>query len=112
VQANTLAAMRIVSNLVSNAVKHTERGRVLIGVRRSTENAWLHVIDTGKGMTAEQLAMFRTAYAKGEQSKGEGLGLAICFDLARDHGLKLDVVSYPGKGTRFTLQLPRKSLPA
>ena len=112
VQANTLAAIRIVSNLVSNAVKHTERGRVLIGVRRSPEHARLHVIDSGKGMTAEQLALFRTAYAKGEQSKGEGLGLAICFDLARDHGLKLDVVSHPGKRTRFTLQLPRKSLPA
>jgi signal transduction histidine kinase len=108
VQANTLAAMRIVSNLVSNAVKHTERGRVLIGVRRSPEHAWLHVIDTGKGMTAEQLALFRTAYAKGEKSDGEGLGLAICFDLARDHGLILDVTSQPGKGTHFTLKLPRQ----
>ncbi|MCC2098742.1 MAG: hypothetical protein KDJ29_17755 [Hyphomicrobiales bacterium] len=107
VQANTMAVMRIVSNLVSNAVKHTRTGRVLIGVRRTSDHAKLLIADTGEGMTAEELSLFRTAYAKGAESKGEGLGLAICFDLARDHGLQLEVESDPGQGTCFVLQLPR-----
>ncbi len=82
VHANTIAVMRIVGNLVSNAVKHTERGRVLVGVRRGGERPRIIVADTGKGMSAEELVRFRTAYAKGENSAGEGLGLAICFELA------------------------------
>lgn len=105
VSANAIALMRILGNLVSNAVKHTGRGKVLIGVRRGGKRPRLIVADTGEGMSAEELARFRTAYAKGESSDGEGLGLAICFELAEKNGLKLDVVSEPGKGTCFTLGL-------
>lgn len=109
VNANTIAVMRIVGNLVSNAVKHTERGKVLIGVRRGGTRPRIIVADTGKGMSAEDLARFRTAYVKSESSQGEGLGLAICFDLATQHGLHLDVQSTPGKGTRFELGIPSGS---
>ncbi|HAT85394.1 MAG TPA: hypothetical protein DCS30_05215, partial [Rhizobiales bacterium] len=105
-QVPALAIMRIVSNLVSNAVKHTLTGRVLFGVRRRDHHAIIQVWDTGPGMSKAQRLAFRQAYRKGAGSDGHGLGLAVCFDLAKQHGLKLDVHSVSGKGTRFDLHVP------
>jgi len=105
--APILPVMRIVSNLVSNAVKYTERGKVLIGARRRGQNIGLVVADTGAGMTAKELETFREAYQKGENSSGYGLGLAISFELAKAHHFELEVISAPQKGTRFTLWIPR-----
>ena len=97
--------MRIVSNLVSNAVKYTHAGGVLAGVRRRADGAEIWVCDTGPGMSAEEIAAFRQEGRKGAQSQGHGLGLAVCFGLAKEHGLRLDVGSVPGKGTVFRLGL-------
>ena len=102
-----LVVMRIVSNLVSNAVKYTETGKVLFGCRRSAGKLRIEVHDTGQGMSGEQLADLLQPYRKGEQSKGEGLGLAICAQLAEKHGLGFDARSEPGGGTCFALTLPR-----
>ena len=101
-----LVLMRIVSNLVSNAVKYTQTGKVLFGCRRSSGNIRIDVHDTGQGMSADQLANLLQPYQKGEQSKGEGLGLAICAQLAKKHGLAFDALSEPGKGTCFKLTVP------
>ncbi len=101
-----MALMRIVSNLVSNAVKYTLQGGVLIGVRRRAGKAILMVLDTGAGMDAGEIRRFREAYQKGDASSGHGLGLAVCFQLAGEHGLDLDVVSVKGKGTAFSLAMP------
>ena len=60
-----LAMMRIVSNLTSNAVKYTDRGKVLVGVRRAGERCHLMVMDTGRGMTEEECAQFRAHWQKG-----------------------------------------------
>jgi signal transduction histidine kinase len=107
VRTSPIVLMRIMSNLVSNAVKYTHRGKVLIGVRRSGVKAVLCVADTGPGMSENDLARFREAYQKGESSEGHGLGLSVCFDLARQHGLELAVNSVPGRGTQFRLGVPR-----
>lgn len=101
-----LILMRIVSNLVSNAVKYTTEGSVLAGVRRRSDGASIEVLDTGAGMTAEELDSFRQAWSQGETSSGHGLGLSICYALAAQHGLKLSVSSTPGKGTVFSLRIP------
>lgn len=101
-----IVLMRIVSNLVSNAVKYTRQGRVLIGVRRRATGPELWVCDTGPGMTAEQIETFRQEGQKGAQSEGHGLGLAVCFGLAQEHGLHLRVHSVPGRGTVFCLAAP------
>lgn len=108
-RVDTLALMRIVSNLVSNAVKYTDTGSVLVGVRRRSDGPAIQVIDSGRGMTPAEIEQFRAAYGKGQDSSGEGLGLAICTQLAERHGLRLDIRSRPGRGTRFDLSLP--SLP-
>ena len=55
IRAQPLSVLRIVSNLVSNAVKHTQTGRVLVGVRRMGDFVRLEVHDTGPGMTASEI---------------------------------------------------------
>ena len=112
VQTPPIVLMRIVSNLVSNAVKYTASGKVLIGVRRRARGIELWVADSGPGLNDEEIERFRRAYQKGARSKGHGLGLAVCFELARTHGLSLDIRSVKGKGTLFALGIgfPREEL--
>jgi len=105
-QVPALVIMRILSNLVSNAVKHTLTGRVLFGVRRQDQHAIIQVWDTGPGMSKEQQMTFKQAYVKGADSSGHGLGLAVCFELSEQYGLNLTLVSEPGKGTKFDLLVP------
>ncbi|MEP3280316.1 MAG: ATP-binding protein [Stappiaceae bacterium] len=106
VRSPPLILMRILSNLVSNAVKYTETGSVLLGARRTQHHVHLQVHDTGIGLSATQIDEFMQPYKKGEQSQGEGLGLAICFDVAKKNGLELSIASEQGCGTRFDLKVP------
>ena len=102
-----LILMRIVTNLVSNAVKHTASGTILLGARRRPQGLEIQVLDSGSGMDAEQLARLSQAYEKGPESSGEGLGMAICFQLAEQHGMRLDIESHPGRGTCCRIHIPR-----
>jgi signal transduction histidine kinase len=87
-------------------VKYTTEGTVLAGVRRRLDGASIDVLDTGAGMTAEELESFQQAWSQGETSSGHGLGLSICYELAAQHGLDLTVASSPGMGTVFSLRIP------
>jgi signal transduction histidine kinase len=106
VSIQPLVLMRIVTNLVSNAIKYTGTGRVLTGVRRRGDRLVLQVIDTGPGMSTAELTRYRQAWQSGADSEGHGLGLAICGELAAKHGLVLDASSEPGRGTVFSLSIP------
>ena len=101
-----MPVMRIVSNLLSNAIKHTSEGRVLIGVRRRGDGISLEIIDTGPGMSLSEIKNLTARYQKGAASEGEGLGLAICYELATENNFKLDISSVVGRGTRFSLEVP------
>jgi signal transduction histidine kinase len=103
-----IVLMRIVSNLASNAVKYTDSGGVLMGVRRHKRGAEIWVCDTGPGLSANEISEFRQEGRKGAQSKGHGLGLAVCFGLAQEHGLDLTLSSVPDQGTVFRLTLPQE----
>lgn len=111
---------RILSNLVSNALKNTKEGRVLIGCRRRSHTAEIQILDTGVGIPESEIGhVFREFYrgANKTESKGGvgfgaglGLGLSIVEHTANllDHNVY--VSSAPGKGTRFSITLP--SVPA
>ncbi|MEI4492746.1 HAMP domain-containing sensor histidine kinase [Mameliella alba] len=106
VRVPALHLMRILSNLVSNAVKYTRTGRILVGVRRQGDKLALQVLDTGPGMTENDLTRNMKAWQSGTDSQGHGLGLAICHQLAQQNGLVLRARSRVGKGTAFTLDIP------
>ena len=94
-----LVLMRMVSNLVSNAIKYTVTGKVLVGARRHADGFTIMVLDSGPGMSEEEIVRFQSAYQKSSDSIGEGLGLAICHELAKQNKLRIAVVSDRGKGT-------------
>lgn len=102
-----MTLMRIVANLTSNAVKATDDGGVLLGVRRRDGQPVLYVCDTGPGLSAQDIAHFRAEGAKGATSDGHGIGLAVCFSEAAAHGITLTATGVPGRGTGFALALPR-----
>jgi len=103
---------RLVQNLVSNAVKYTRRGRILVGVRRRGEDAELQVIDTGIGIAPDKLnTVFRefTRLEEGaREAQGLGLGLSIVDRIARVLRLEIRISSDLGRGTRFSVLLPVK----
>lgn len=96
---------RLLQNLVSNAIKYTNQGTVLIGVRRKGEWVEVQVVDTGMGIRSDQLdAVFREFERLDEGARtaeGLGLGLSIVDRIARVLGLELRLHSIPGQGTRF-----------
>ena len=100
---------RMVGNLVSNALKNTVSGGVLLAVRRR-RNAWhLEVWDTGVGIAREhQQAIFQEFYRIPQPGtdEGFGLGLAIVSGLSRTLGHPVGMVSRVGRGSVFWVQLP------
>lgn len=101
---------RILQNLIGNAIRYTQSGRVLVGVRRQGGQLRVEVHDSGPGIAPEhQQAIFREFHrveGTASAAQGMGLGLAIveraCALL--DHRLVLH--SVPGRGTRFSVELP------
>lgn len=106
----------ILRNLVSNAIRYTERGGILMACRQRGGQVWLEVWDTGIGIAPEQQhEIFREFHQLGnperDHNKGMGLGLAIAEGLAKMQGLQLTVQSQPGRGSVFKLQLPAAVTP-
>jgi two-component system, sensor histidine kinase len=102
---------RVLRNLVSNAARYTDRGRIVIGCRRRGATIAVQVIDTGPGIPLnEQKRVFQEYYQLSnphrDSTKGLGLGLAIVRRLTSllDCGLALD--SEPGRGSRFEVTIP------
>ncbi|RCW82921.1 ATP-binding response regulator [Paracoccus lutimaris] len=109
VESDPVFLRRIAQNLVSNAIKYTDRGGVLVGVRRRGDRAWLDVLDTGVGIAPEDRSRIFDEFQRiGREggAPGMGLGLSIvrraCAKLG--HAIALD--SEPGRGTAFRISLP------
>ena len=106
---------QIVTNLVSNAVKFTEQGRVELLCAREPSGAVRVVVrDTGIGIAEEHLGIIFTEFRQVDGSTtraamGTGLGLAISRRFARLMGGDITVESTPGKGSTFTVHLPARS---
>jgi signal transduction histidine kinase len=103
---------RVMTNLISNAIRYTARGRILIGCRARGEQVRLEVWDTGIGIPPGQCARIFEEFQQvgtpprpGE--KGFGLGLAIVDRIARLLDLKVEVRSVPGRGSCFAVSAPR-----
>ena len=112
-QADPRAVRQIWQNLVSNAIKYSERAStVLLDAQIETNAAILSVTDRGAGMSEEDVRQALEPFAQGGNArgvKGTGLGLAVVKRFAELHGGLVDIRSKLGKGTRVTVTLPRAS---
>ncbi|RWC70555.1 MAG: sensor histidine kinase [Mesorhizobium sp.] len=101
---------RLIQNLVSNAIKYTRQGHILVGVRRRGELAEIQVIDTGIGIAGDKLNTVFHEFTRldegAREAEGLGLGLSIVDRIARVLRLEIRIFSNPGKGTRFSVILP------
>lgn len=109
VVANRPALAIVLSNLIDNAVRHTDRGRV----RFRYADGWLHLEDTGPGIPADALPhVFDRFYQVGSSetpTPGVGLGLSIVRKLCERYGWSIQIGSEPGKGTCVSLSLPAQN---
>jgi two-component system CheB/CheR fusion protein len=108
---------QMLRNLLSNALKYTKRGRVLLGCRRRADALVIEVWDTGLGIAeAEHESIFEEYHqldnAARNRSRGLGLGLAIVRRLEKLLGHHVGIRSIPGKGSVFGIEVPRQAAPA
>lgn len=104
-----LILIRIVSNLISNAIMHSHAHKILLGVRPRDGGVRLDVIDNGNGFEDGAVEWAFAHGEKGSQSNGTGQGLAIVKELADKYGIDLQVWTKPGVGTRVSILLPTAS---
>ena len=101
---------RLLQNLVSNAIKYTPRGRVLVGCRRLGDRLRIEVHDTGLGIPqSKKRLIFREFHRLDEGAKvarGLGLGLSIVQRIGRVLDLRIDLRSAPGRGSSFSIEVP------
>lgn len=102
---------RILRNFLSNACRYTERGSILLAARRRGDQLRLEVWDTGRGIAADRLESIFLEFnqldvGRAADRKGVGLGLAIVERIAKILGYRVQVESRPGRGSRFSIQVP------
>ena len=117
VRSDFILLERIVLNLASNALRYTNNGRVLIGCRFHGDRLHIEVWDTGIGVPQDQQKnifgeFYRLSDPSGERRAGLGLGLAIVDRLCRLLDHPIDMTSIVGKGSCFSVSVPRTEAPA
>jgi two-component system, OmpR family, phosphate regulon sensor histidine kinase PhoR len=104
---------QVLENLISNALKFTERGgSVHVLVEADATDVRIHVRDTGIGMSPQELGRIFERYYRRYKKRGHsGLGLDISREVVRLHGGEICAQSEPGRGSEFTVRLPRQGRP-
>jgi Na+/proline symporter/signal transduction histidine kinase len=111
VRSDRALLRRLLQNLVSNAIKYTPAGRVLVGCRRRGSCLRIDVCDTGIGIPqAKRRAVFKEFHRLDQGARvarGVGLGLSIVERIARVLGCEVALKSNMGRGSRFSVEVPR-----
>lgn len=99
--------IQVVSNLMTNAIKFTTQGSIIMGYEKRKEEIYFYVTDTGCGIPEEsQSQVFERFVQLDSFKQGTGLGLPICSSIIRAMGGKIGVKSKPGGGSTFWFILP------
>ncbi|WP_157044761.1 sensor histidine kinase [Roseobacter sp. GAI101] len=115
--ADVTRTRQILINLIGNAIKFTDAGKVSVVVIESEEEVHINISDTGPGIEPRELEKIFEAFHQADLSgtrsaAGTGLGLSIAKELARLEGGTISVKSEVGLGSTFTLSLPKDTSPA
>lgn len=102
---------RIIGNLISNAIRYTDHGKILVGCRRDADQIRVEIWDTGIGIPEQRLdeifdEFVQLGNPERDQKRGLGLGLSIVMRLAELLGHQVKVSSIEGKGSVFSITLP------
>lgn len=117
VESDSTLMLRVVRNLLANAVRYTVNGGVLLAARPRGGVISIEVWDTGPGIHQQELDRVFEEFYRGESSRGEsgkggfGLGLSIVKRICNVLGLPLIVTTRPGSGTVFRVEVPLSPLP-
>lgn len=116
VRSDPILLERILLNLVSNAVRYTARGGIVVGCRRRATQLRIDVCDTGAGIPEDQRQrifseFYQLATPAPDRQAGLGLGLAIVDRLGRLLGHPVQLQSDPGRGSRFSVSVPLAAEP-
>ena len=111
VKSDSRLLLRIIRNFISNAIRYTDNGKVLVGCRRVSGFVSIQVWDTGAGIPDDKLQDIFKEFNQldchsSKDRQGVGLGLAIVERIAKMLGHKLSVRSVPGKGSMFSVDVP------
>ena len=107
VEGNADQLIQVLINLLSNANRHTENGRVVVSIEKLTNEVRVNVTDNGSGIEADLLPHVFERYQRGEEGV-TGLGLTICKKIIEEHHGKIGIESVIGKGTQVWFTLPVK----
>ena len=104
---------QVFNNLVSNALRFTTQGEIVLAAMTESQHVRFEVRDTGKGISPDELAHIFDRFYRADESRqrtedgSSGLGLAIAKAIVEAHGGKITADSTPGQGTTFTITFPR-----
>jgi len=112
VRGDSQRLMQVFSNLIDNAVRFTERGSITIAVQEDKNTVKISVADTGIGISEKDIGKLFTKFFQAASylvrgHEGTGLGLAISKEILKAHKGDITVKSEPGKGSTFTVVLPK-----
>ncbi len=111
-QVDPLQLREVFVNLIKNAYEATEAGNVTIQIDEGDADVTLVVSDTGAGLSPEALGrLFEPFFTTKAAGAGTGLGLAFCRQVVTAHGGEIKVTSQAGRGSTFTVVLPKKPGP-
>ncbi|MCU7845631.1 MAG: sensor histidine kinase [Candidatus Thiodiazotropha sp. (ex Monitilora ramsayi)] len=107
--ASPQSLLRILDNLLANAIRYTDRGRVFLGARQKSNHIDIQIWDTGRGMDPSIIERLLQPFEQSGQAEiemqGFGLGLYIVKILCEKSGYELSIYSQPGKGSCFSISI-------
>lgn len=103
---------QVMENLVSNAIKYTNEGKIAVNLKQQNNRVMIEITDTGIGISEDHLKrlfdrFYRTDKARSRDKGGTGLGLAVVKSILSAHGTSIHVDSEPGKGSKFWFELDK-----
>ncbi len=109
IKAEKILFQQMIINLLDNAIKFTEKGKVGIKGYKTEENIVIEVYDTGRGIPEDLQPFIFEKFVKAEESPGLGIGLSLVRTIVKHHNWEIELNSAAGKGTTFFVKIPVNS---